>query len=135
METAHLFLTPVVVFERTRKAKVSSVYWWLVVPPRTNLLHMTNEMPCMLICCNRVELVLTVQTDVVEVLVRAAKHERLPAHCTAGLPENVRATCCVCPSLCIHADENSLHAVSCVAGGWIMQRLTTSPCEMSCCAG
>ena len=130
METAHLFLTPVVFFARRRKAKVACV------PPRTNLLHMTNTMPCMLICCNHVELVLTLQTDLVELLVRTAKNERLPAHCTAGLPENVRATCCLCPSLCIHADESILHAVSCVAGGWIMQRLTKPPCRCQrCCAG
>ena len=37
---------------------------------------------------------LTVQTDVVELLVRTAKNERLPAHCTAGLPDQVRAPCC-----------------------------------------
>ena len=37
---------------------------------------------------------LTVQTDVVELLVRTAKNERLPAHCTAGLPDEVRAPCC-----------------------------------------
>ena len=44
---------------------------------------------------------MTVQTDVVELLLRAAKYERLPAHCTAGLPEDVRAACCTSLPMCL----------------------------------
>lgn len=44
---------------------------------------------------------LTVQTYVVELLVRTAKNERLPAHCTAGLPDEVRAPCCASLPICI----------------------------------
>lgn len=48
---------------------------------------------------------LTVQTDVVEVLLRTAKNEHLPDHCTAGLPKNVRANNCI--SLAVSIDSRN----------------------------
>ncbi len=33
------------------------------------------------------------QVDVLEVLVRTARHVALPAHCLAGVPEAVRSAC------------------------------------------
>ena len=41
------------------------------------------------------------QMDVLEILLRTAKHEDLPDHCTEGLPEPARlpAACCTPPFL------------------------------------